>query len=108
MALIYSWIISAMDTIPSIDGLTDVVSVVHWRRSITDGTYIAETYGIMGCPSPSEIDFTAYADLTQADVEAWLESGLDMEAIDEELNTKLDTLINPPVIVLPLPWASNN
>jgi len=104
------WIISALDTAPSEDGLTDVVKTVHWRRSATeevaDKTYTAESYGTMACATPSPTDFTAYPDLTQAQVEAWLEAGLDVAAIDAGLDTQIENLINPPIVNLPLPWSA--
>jgi hypothetical protein len=104
----FSWVISQLDTKPQEGELQDVVTTVHYRRVATDGTFYVDSYGAMGCPSPSETDFTAYDDLTQADVEAWLEASLDVEEMDAELITKLDNLQNPPIIVLPLPWADSS
>ena len=41
----YNWVVSQMDTAPSLDGLTDVVVTVHWRRNATavtgSSTYFA-------------------------------------------------------------------
>jgi hypothetical protein len=107
MATEYKWIINAMDTAPSLDGLTDVVVVVHWTR--TAETFfgaepIVSCYGTMGCETPSSTDFTAYPDLTQAQVEGWLNTGLDVPAIDLGLDKQIENIINPPVVVLPLPW----
>lgn len=31
----YNWVINQMDTKPTEDGLTDVVSVIHWSRIAT-------------------------------------------------------------------------
>jgi hypothetical protein len=106
MATEFKWIIIQLDTKPQAEGLQDVVSTVHWRRNATEDTFIAECYGSMGCPSPSSTDFTAYADLTQADVEAWLEDGLHVESIDAGLLTDIEKLKNPPIVVLPLPWIN--
>ena len=109
MEITYLWVVSQMDTIPSIDGLTDVVSVVHWRRQATaidgDKTYYADTYGAMGCATPSETDFTAYPDLTFEQVCGWLEDGLDVEALNANLDAQIENQINPPIIVLPNPWS---
>jgi hypothetical protein len=104
MEITYSWVISQLDTIPSIDGLTDVVTTVHYRRTATDGTYFTDIYGAMGCATPSDTDFTAYPDLTEQQVDSWLDQGLDVEAIDAQLNENIENLKNPPLIVLPLPW----
>lgn len=105
----YNWIISQMDTKPSEDNLTDVVVVVHWRRcaltTVEGKDYTAEVYGTYSCPLPSGEDFTPYEDLTEEQVEGWLDAGLDVEQLNATLDSELENLINPPVIVLPLPWA---
>jgi hypothetical protein len=105
MAVYFKWEIVQLDTKPQDGDLMDVVSVVHWRRNAQEDGYIAESYGTMACETPSETDFTAYPDLTQAQVESWLEAGLDVLSIDNGLVANIDTQRNPPIVVLPLPWA---
>jgi hypothetical protein len=61
----------------------------------------------MVCSQPSPDDFTAYADLTQGDVEKWLNDGLDVAALDLTLDAQLKAIINPKIVVLPNPWDSN-
>ena len=106
----YEWILpnGCLETIPSVDGLTLVVSRVNWRRGATttvDGKdYYTDVYGQMACSQPSPDDFTAYADLTQADVEKWLNDGLDVPALDLTLDAQLEAIINPKIVVLPNPW----
>lgn len=106
------WIISAMDTKPSEDGLTDVVSTVHWRRDATlvvdDKTYTGDIYGAMGCTPPDPMAFTPYADLTFDQVCSWLEANLDTAALDASLDAQIENQINPPIVQLPLPWESAN
>lgn len=105
----FKWVISQLDTAPSEDGLTDVVKTVHWRYQATevteDKTWFAEVYGTMGCATPSSTDFTAYPDLTEAQVESWLEAGLDTAALQTNLESQIEYQKNPPIINLPLPWA---
>ena len=105
MATTYSWRINQLDTAPSKDGLTDVVVTVHWSRLATDGTHNVSSYGTMACGEPSETDFTAYPDLTQLQVESWLEAGLDVTVLDASLDNQIEMLINPPIVNLPLPWS---
>jgi len=104
----FKWVVSQMDTAPSEDGLTDVVKVVHWRYQAEqvdgDNTYNADVYGAMGCATPSDTDFTAYADLTYEQVCEWLVAGNDVEALDSNLATQIENLKNPPIVNLPLPW----
>jgi hypothetical protein len=106
----YQWIINQMDTKPTEDGLTDVVVVIHWTRTaeqfVGGEPILVSSYGTMNCTTPSETDFTAYPDLTQAQVEGWLDAGLDVPTIDANLDKQIENIINPPIIVLPLPWQS--
>jgi len=102
----FKWIVVQLDTKPQENGLQDVVSLIHWRRNASDGTYIAESYGTMPCETPSSTDFTAYPDLTQAQVESWLDAGLDVFTIDNGLVNDIDNQKNPPIVTLPLPWIT--
>jgi len=108
MSTTYQWVINQMDTKPTEDGLTDVVVVVHWVRTAQDGEINVSSYGTMGCQTPSETDFTAYPDLTYEQVCSWLDAGLDVPAIDLGLDQQIENIINPPIIVLPLPWQSQS
>lgn len=102
----YQWVINQMDTKPTEDGLTDVVVVVHWTRTAQNGEINVSSYGTMGCQTPSETDFTAYPDLTYEQVCSWLDAGLDVTAIDLGLDQQIENIINPPIIVLPLPFEN--
>lgn len=102
----FIWIINQLDTKPQEDGLTDVVIIVHYTRQAQDGEIIVTSYGTMGCQTPSATDFTAYPDLTYNQVCSWLDAGLDVPAIDLGLQQQIDNIINPPVIVLPLPFQN--
>lgn len=106
----YNWVVSQMDTKPQEGELNDVVSTIHWRRTAvaTEGenTYCADTYGAMSCETPSETDFTAYADLTLEQVGQWLDAGLDAAALDAGLDAQIAATINPPIVALPLPWVT--
>jgi len=101
----YSWIISSMDTAPSEDGLTDVVVTVHWRYVGVEGEYSAEVYSSYACPAPSPSEFTPYQNLTEAEVTGWLIVGLDVASLQANIATQIENQKNPPVVVLPLPWA---
>jgi hypothetical protein len=107
MSVTYQWVVNQLDTAPTADGLTDVVVVVHWTRTAQDGEINVSSYGTMGCETPSATDFTAYPDLTQAQVEFWLDAGLQVEEIDLGLQKQIDNIVTPKIVVLPLPWASN-
>lgn len=102
----YTWIINQLDTKPKEDGLTDVVICVHWTRYAQDKDITVSSYGTMACQTPSSTDFTAYPDLTYDQVCGWLDAGLDVEAIDLGLDQQIENIINPPVVVLPLPFEN--
>ena len=113
MATTYKWVISAMNEYPTTpDNLTDVVFTVHWRRQAKqidgDKTWLVETYGAQSIPAPSPDNFTPYADLTQAIVEGWLESAMDVAVIDASLDAQIENQKNPKEVSLPLPWMTNN
>ena len=104
----YQWIINSMDCKPKEDGLTDVVTCVHWTREATQYVgaepIVVSVYGSMSCQTPSETDFTAYPDLTYEQVCSWLDAGLPVAELDANLDVQIENIINPPIIVLPLPF----
>jgi len=110
MSTTYQWVINQMDTKPTEDGLTDVVVTVHFTRTaeqyVGGEPILVSSYGTMGCTTPSSTDFTAYPDLTYEQVCSWLDLGLDTEAIDLGLDKQIENIINPPIIVLPLPFVN--
>jgi hypothetical protein len=113
MANTYSWQINALDTYPSQEDLTDVVYNIHWGLTATsdqtdaDGNaYIANSIGTQTVAAPDADDYTAFEDLTQEIVEAWLEaSDLDVEAIKEGLDTQIVEKITPTSVTKQLPTA---
>ena len=109
MSTTYNWVINQMDTKPQEGQLIDVVVVVHWTRTaeqfVGAEPILVSSYGTMGCTTPSSTDFTAYPDLTYDQVCSWLDAGLDVSEIDLGLYQQIQNIVNPPVIVLPLPWV---
>lgn len=114
MAIEIKWVITAMPVVPSEDGLTDVVKSISWTRlgteTVGEGeeakTYTAGFPGVTPCPFPNPESFIPYANLTEAEVEAWLEQLLDVPFIDAIVTKSLQDQINPPVVDLPLPWVT--
>jgi hypothetical protein len=113
MANTYSWAINALDTYPSQDSLADVVYNIHWGltaesdQTDADGNaYTANSIGTQTVVAPDADDYTAFEDLTQEIVEAWLEaSDLDVEAIKEGLDTQIVEKITPTSVTKQLPTA---
>jgi len=110
MANTKQWEIAALDCKPSVDTLTDVVSTIHWRKKATevvdDKTYVSSMYGACTVGAPDAENFTAFADLTEEEVIAWLEATLDVEAIDNALDAQIDIQKNPPIVTKKAPWIT--
>ena len=113
MANTYSWHINALDTYPSQDSLTDVVYNIHWGLTATsdqndaDGNvYTANSIGTQTVEAPDAEAFTAFEDLTQTIVEAWLEaSNMDVDAIKTRLDAQIVKKITPTSVTKQLPTA---
>ena len=98
----YNWIIS--DLVAKIqDGeLSNIIETVHWRYQATDGEHTADVYGSVGLEAPDAESFKPYEEVTEADVIAWLESKLDVEAMQSGLDAQLDAIANPTHVSLNL------
>ena len=113
MANTYSWSINALDAYPSQDSLTDVVYNIHWGLTATsdqndaDGNaYTANSIGTQTVAAPDADDYTAFEDLTQTIVEAWLEaSDMDVDAIKAGLDAQIEEKITPTSVTKQLPTA---
>ena len=110
MANTYNWVISALECYPQHEGHSDVVFVVHWRRQASDGNgHTGDIYGSQSVTLDAEAPFTPYADLTEAMVIGWLEEAMGAETLAAQgaaLDQQIANQINPPVVVLPLPWSA--
>lgn len=91
----YNWIWVASDVHLNVDGLKDVVYNIHWRRTAKDGEFTAESYGTCAVGQPNPEEFTDYDSLTHEEVYSWLEANLDVEAIDESLDSQIESQKNP-------------
>jgi len=101
----FNWIISQLDSIPSLDGMDKVISVIHWRAQKESKGFTADTYGALAVDAPHEASFTPYDEVTKEMVEGWLEAGLDTEAIEANLDAQIEQFLNPPIVAYPLPWS---
>jgi hypothetical protein len=118
----FSWLVSQLDSIPSLDGMDKVISVIHYRaqkhfedlfidsenQEQKEITFTADTYGALSVDAPHEASFTPYDEVTKEMVEGWLTDSLDCEAIEANLDAQIQNFLNPPVVAYKLPWQSNN
>jgi hypothetical protein len=108
MKTTYAWIIDQMQCKQQEGELTDVVVKVNWIRKASttkDGTEYSTT--MPGTQEFKQIDsknYISYGQLTYEQVCSWLDATVDVDMIDMSLNYQLNLIVNPPLIVLPLPW----
>ena len=107
------WLIERLLTKPVEGSNTDVGITADWRCNGTEitgsgdtkKTYSGTCYGSCSFQLPSG-SFTPYEDLTQEQVLQWCyENGVDKNAIEANVTLQIENQINPPVVVLPLPWV---
>ena len=96
-----TWSISQMDRNAANGGVT----TAHWNVSAVDGDYSASAYGTAGfTPDASAPGFVPYANLTEAEVLAWVwASGVDKDAAEASLAQQIAAQKNP-VTLNGLPW----
>ena len=100
MATKFEWSYDSLERDVSKDGLADVVITSYWRITGVDGDHSVTTYGSAGIAAPDPADFTAFADVTQAQVKAWTLSSLAGQDITEDsleagLQSQIDLLKAP-------------
>lgn len=106
MAITFTFNVISLNVAPSLDGLTDVVTSVVSQVVATDGTYYAQQTFTDQVGPPNPGDFTAYPDLTQAEVLTWIpDHGADFD-VQSYLAANIAEQANPPIITPPLPWAA--
>ena len=99
------WIIERLLVKPTEGSLTDVVITADWRCNGSQDSYSGTCYGSCSFAPPSG-SFTPYPDLTEQQVLDWCyANGVDKAAIESNVTQQINDQINPPVVVLPLPWA---
>ena len=95
MAISYSWSFSALDVElgPDADDHTDSVYTVHWRYTADDGEgHTASSIGTSSVKWEEGEPWIPYEDLTEADIQGWVEEELGEERI-EEIQVSLDVQI---------------
>ena len=100
MAISYTWDVSTVDTYPTKDSKADVIYNVHWRLTATDdanndangNAQTANVYGGKGLDTSDLSSFTAFASVSKANVQAWVEASLNATDSDRvaDIKTGLD------------------
>ena len=106
MANTYKWTINALDAKISHDSNDNVINTIHWGYSAVDNddaTKVASSIGTHSVVYDAD-NFTEYADITEANVIAWLEAGLDVEAMKAGLDAQIALLKAPVNITFSNPF----
>jgi hypothetical protein len=114
-----NFVISQLDSIPTLDGMEKVISTIHYRAQKTHtetifdaetetssekDLFTADTYGALSVDAPHEASFTPYDEVTKEMVEGWLTDALDTEAIEANLDAQIQNFLTPPIVAYALPW----
>ena len=100
-----SWIIERLLVKPTEGTNTDDVITADWRCNGSQDSYSGTCYGSCSFQPPTG-SFTPYNELTEQQVLDWcFANGVDKSAIEANVTAQIEAQINPPVVVLPLPWV---
>jgi hypothetical protein len=95
-----TWSIGQLDRNAANGGVT----VAHWRVEAVDGDHAASAYGTARfTPDASAAGFVPYANLTEAEVLAWVWGSVDKTEIEASLAAQVEAKKNP-VTLNGLPW----
>jgi len=94
-----TWTISTLER-----NTDDGVVVAHWRASDVDGEHSGSSYGTCGFTPDADADgYTAYADITEAQVIEWVKADVDADAIEASIAAQIADS-KAPAITAGVPW----
>lgn len=100
MATTTTWSIAQLER-HTADG---IVFTAHYTVDANDGTYSAGAYGSVGLEQPNPNNIIPYANLTPEIVIGWVQDRLNVEEIEDSLQSQLDEK-NAPTTATGLPWS---
>jgi len=101
-----TWTVSTMERTLTDGDLSDVVTILHWRCTDSDGEHHGRCYGTVGLEAPDADSFTAYADISEADAIAWAKAAIGEEqvtAYEASVASQIELSKNP-VSAAGVPW----
>ena len=112
MAITYELSIKNMDAAPTEGDFTDVVKIIHWmyigKETIDGEDLYGDAMGAVEMNAPSSDSFTSFADLTEDQVKAWVESKINVTSIKEHIAKRIEAQKNPPTVVKSNPWGGED
>jgi hypothetical protein len=98
MANTYNWRINALDAKIHENDLDNVIYTIHWSfigQDDSEKPVLASSIGTLGVQYTEENPFIPYEDLTKEDVVGWLEDGLDVDSMKENIDKQIELKKNP-------------
>lgn len=103
------WKVEALECKPKEGAFENVVTVVHWRATVSQGDVSETNYGAINIRSDIGGSFVEYDNLNESTVIAWVKQTLTTAKVNEieaALQSQLQQKLTPVVVRPPLPWAS--
>ena len=98
----YTWNNKTVDTYPLLEGESDVIFNVHWRLTgEDDNENKGSAYGTISLDTSDLSDFTAFADITEEQVNGWVEAALgadEVQAKKDAIDAQIAEKVNPTVV----------
>jgi hypothetical protein len=85
------------------EAATGIITTVHWSASKTSGEHTASSYGSVGLTAGDTV--IPFANVTEANVKAWLGEALNLTEMEAGLDAQLAALVAPAVLD-GMPWSA--
>ena len=99
----YKWVINALDAKIKEDSKDNVIYNIQWGYYADQSDNSVSMIGTYSVEYDKD-NFIEYDDLKESDVINWLESGLDVDSMKQNLSDQLSVLANPTDVVLRPNW----
>ena len=106
MSIIYTFKVNQLEIVPSVDGLTDVVTRVRYNYNGVNETGISGSFaGVTPMPAPADTkNFVQLKDLKEQDVINWLELVADKPHMQQQIQKQINNQVLPKNVSVPNPW----
>jgi len=101
-----TWDVASLDATKTIGSLSDVITVVHWTASDSDGDHTGSSYGSVGLAAADSGSFTAYGSVTKENAVAWAKAAIgsdEVTAIETSIAAQI-TESKTPTTTSGVPW----
>ena len=101
--IIYSWVINALDAKIKEDSKDNVIYNIHWGYYANKSDISVSMIGTYAVEYDKD-NFIEYDELKKSDVISWLEAGLDVDDMKENLSNQIALLEKPVDVTLRPNW----